>query len=159
MKYFQLMVFRLGDEYYGLDISNVHSIEKQLAVVRVPNSSPNIKGIINLRNEIIPVIDLRSKFNMTDSGKNNADELIIINMPENKIALSMDAVEKIYLVTTDDVRSMPSIAKGDGVTYFNGVVKLDDRLVIIVNPMELLSEEERKAVEKIVDDNSQEAGE
>lgn len=155
MKYYQLMVFRLGGEFYGLDISGVHSIEKNLTVVHVPNSSPNIKGIVNLRNEIIPVIDLKSKFGLTgERTYNQTDELIIVNLDDNRIALAIDEVEKIYLITSDDIRNMPSIAKGDGVTYFNGVVKLDDKLVIIVDPMELLSDEERKAVEKIVDDNS-----
>ncbi|MGN0378424.1 MAG: chemotaxis protein CheW [Butyrivibrio sp.] len=155
MQYFQLMVFRLGDEYYGLDITNVHSIEKKQDIVRVPNSSPNIKGIINLRGEIIPVIDLKSKFCMEDKATDiKTDELIIINLTDNRIALAIDGVEKIYNVTSDDIRKMPSIAKGAGVTYFTGVVKLDDKLVILIDPMELLSEEEREAVEKIIDDNS-----
>lgn len=155
MQYFQLMVFRLGDEYYGLDITNVHSIEQKQDIVRVPNSSPNIKGIINLRGEIIPVIDLKSKFCMEDKATDiKTDELIIINLTDNRIALAIDGVEKIYNVTSDDIRKMPSIAKGAGVTYFTGVVKLDDKLVILIDPMELLSEEEREAVEKIIDDNS-----
>lgn len=155
MKYYQLMVFRLGGEFYGLDISNVHSIEKNLTVVHVPNSSPNIKGIINLRNEIIPVINLKSKFGLNDDGADRQPhELIIINLTDNRIALTIDEVEKIYLITSDDISDMPPIAKGNGVTYFSGVVKLDDKLAIIVDPTELLSDEEREAVEKIVDDNA-----
>lgn len=155
MKYIQLMVFRLGDEYYGLDITNVNSIEQKQTVVRVPNSSSNIKGIINLRNEIIPVIDLKSKFNMKDAGNDcETDELVIVNIPDNRVALAIDEVQKIYSTEENEIRVMPDIAKGQGVAYFSGVVRLDDRLVIVVDPMELLSDEEREAVEKIVDDNT-----
>ena len=115
MSVFQPIVFRLGKEIYGINIAYVNAIEHGQEIVRVPNSSGNIKGIINLRGEIIPVIDLKSKFCMEDKATDiKTDELIIINLTDNRIALAIDGVEKIYNVTSDDIRKMPSIAKGAG---------------------------------------------
>ena len=89
MTAFQPIIFNLGDELYGINIINVRAIEQTQTIVRVPNSSSNIKGIINLRGEVIPVIDLKAKFGLggTDNGQH---ELIIVNNKDRKIALEVD---------------------------------------------------------------------
>lgn len=150
---FQPVVFRLGNERYGIDISYVNAIERTQSIVRVPNSARSIKGIINLRGEIIPVVDLRTKFRLTDSDFPEDSEFIIVDMGSNKIAIEVDGVEGIHNTEEGGVLDMPIIAKGDGVEYFDSIVKVDDRLVIIINPMELLSENEMKAVERIAEEN------
>ena len=94
MAAFQPIIFNLGDELYGINIINVRAIEQTQTIVRVPNSSSNIKGIINLRGEIIPVIDLKAKFGLggTDNGQY---ELIIVN---NKDRTSSTSKMKISLI-------------------------------------------------------------
>ena len=96
MAFFQPVVFRLDNEKYGINISYVSGIEYEQTIVRVPNSSRNIKGIINLRGEVIPVLDLRTKFNMANLTAPKDAELIIINLPNNKIAIEVDGVEQIH---------------------------------------------------------------
>ena len=111
MAFFQPVVFRLDNEKYGIDISYVSGIEYEQTIVRVPNSSRNIKGIINLRGEVIPVLDLRTKFNMDNLTAPKDAELIIVNLPNNKIAIEVDGVEQIHHIDENDIVDMPEMAK------------------------------------------------
>ena len=119
MAFFQPVVFRLDNEKYGIDISYVSGIEYEQTIVRVPNSSRNIKGIINLRGEVIPVLDLRTKFNMDNLTAPKDAELIIVNLPNNKIAIEVDGVEQIHHIDENDIVDMPEIAKSSGAGYFD----------------------------------------
>lgn len=155
MAFFQPVVFRLDNEKYGINISYVSGIEYEQTIVRVPNSSRNIKGIINLRGEVIPVLDLRIKFNMDNLTAPKDAELIIINLPNNKIAIEVDGVEQIHHIDENDIVDMPEIAKSGSADYFDRVAKLDGKLIIIINPLELLSEEELQAVNELTADKAE----
>lgn len=155
MAFFQPVVFRLDNEKYGMNISYVSGIEYEQTIVRVPNSSRNIKGIINLRGEVIPVLDLRAKFNMSNMTTPKDAELIIVNLPNNKIAIEVDGVEQIHHIDENDIVDMPEIAKSSGAGYFDRVAKLDGKLIIIINPLELLSEEELQAVNELTADKAE----
>lgn len=155
MAFFQPVVFRLDNEKYGIDISYVSGIEYEQTIVRVPNSSRNIKGIINLRGEVIPVLDLRTKFNMDNLTAPKDAELIIVNLPNNKIAIEVDGEEQIHHIDENDIVDMPEIAKSSGAGYFDRVAKLDGKLIIIINPLELLSEEELQAVNELTADKAE----
>jgi len=155
MAFFQPVVFRLDNEKYGINISYVSGIEYEQTIVRVPNSSRNIKGIINLRGEVIPVLDLRTKFNMDNLTAPKDAELIIVNLPNNKIAIEVDGVEQIHHIDENDIVDMPEIAKSSGAGYFDRVAKLDGKLIIIINPLELLSEEELQAVNELTADKAE----
>lgn len=155
MAFFQPVVFRLDNEKYGMNISYVSGIEYEQTIVRVPNSSRNIKGIINLRGEVIPVLDLRAKFNMSNMTTPKDAELIIVNLPNNKIAIEVDGVEQIHHIDENDIVDMPEIAKSSGAGYFDRVAKLDGKLIIIINPLELLSEEELQTVNELTADKAE----
>ena len=155
MAFFQPVVFRLDNEKYGMNISYVSGIEYEQAIVRVPNSSRNIKGIINLRGEVIPVLDLRTKFNMDNLTAPKDAELIIVNLPNNKIAIEVYGFEQIHHIDENDIVDMPEIAKSSGAGYFDRVAKLDGKLIIIINPLELLSEEELQAVNELTADKAE----
>lgn len=154
MAFFQPVVFRLDNEKYGMNISYVSGIEYEQTIVRVPNSSKNIKGIINLRGEVIPVLDLRAKFNMPNQTAPEDTELIIVNLPNNKIAIEVDGVEQIHYIDENDIVDMPEIAKS-GAAYFDRVAKVDGKLIIIINPLELLSEEELQAVGELTSEETE----
>lgn len=151
MEDMQAVVFTLGNECYGINIDMVSGIEADHEIVRVPNASKNIRGIINLRGEVIPVVDLKAKFNTPGDGNYEDTEVIIVNTNEYKIAIQVDKVKEIYTVEEGNVVDMPMVAKGDGVTYFDKVVRKDDRLVIIIDPTELLSEDEKETARQLID--------
>ena len=149
MAYFQPIIFKLNDEMYGMNILNVSGIENGHKIIRVPNSSGDIKGIINLRGDVIPVVNLKAKFGMPYDSNMDSETLIIAKTSTNIIALEVDAVEKIYNLEEADVVNMPVIAKGNGVYYLNKVAKINDKLIIMVDPDKLLSEEESAAVQEL----------
>lgn len=151
MAVFQPIVFKLGNEIYGVNIAYVNAIEQGQEIVRVPNSSGNIKGIINLRGEVIPVVDLKAKFKSASaSSGEDSGQLIIVNLENRKIAMEVDGVEKIQHLEEKDIVDMPVIAKGTGVEYFSKVAKVDGRLIIMIEPEKLLSESESSIVDTLV---------
>ena len=155
MDNFQPVVFKLGQEKYGLNIEYVNAIERFQTVVRVPNASSSIKGVINLRGEVIPVVDLKSKFNFTDRSSASNAEYVIVNLPDSKLALEVDGVDEIHSIEMTDMVDVPVIAKGAGVDYFEHIAKIGNELVIMINPFKLLSESERASVEQLVKDTEE----
>ena len=129
--YIRPVVFRLGDQEFGVDINLVQSIEKQVDVVPVPNSTKYISGIVNLRGEVIPVMSLKEKFNMEDQSK--GDNTVIVNLPDMKIALEVDEVIEIGELQPDRVAS------------------IDDKLVILLDINKILSEEEAQGIKEFTE--------
>jgi len=148
--YFKPVIFKLGNESYGIDINLVSSIEKQVNVVSVPNTLQYIKGIIKLRNEIIPVINLRKKFNMKDSDV-PGENVIIIKLPNITIAVEVDSVEEIHNIAESEIVDMPAIVKTADLMYFDKVVSLNGKLVVLINANYLLDENEQTSVASLTE--------
>ncbi len=148
---FQPVVFRLDKELYGLDINQVEAIETRQDVVRVPNASKNIKGITNLRGEVIPVISMRAKFACENQMTPDSVALIIVRCGGQKMALEVDEAEEIHNIEDTDVSDIPTVTIGEGVEYLTKVVKSQNRLIIIVDPSKLLSKEEMQIADQLRD--------
>jgi len=149
--YFKPVIFKLGSESYGIDINLVSSIEKQVNVVSIPNTLQYIKGIINLRNEVIPVINLKKKFNMKDSDV-PCENAIIVKLPNITIALEVDSVEEIHNIDDSEIVDMPTIVKTTELKYFDKVVNVNGKLVVLINVNYLLSESEQASVSSLTGD-------
>jgi len=149
--YFKPVIFKLGSESYGIDINLVSSIEKQVNVVAIPNTVPYMKGIINLRNEVIPVINLKKKFNMKDSDI-PGENAIIVKLPNITIALEVDSVEEIHSIDESEIVDMPTIVKTGDLKYFDKVVNVNGKLVVLINAMYLLSESEQTSVVSLTEE-------
>jgi len=148
--YFKPVIFKLGNESYGIDINLVSSIEKQVNVVSVPNTLQYIKGIIKLRNEIIPVINLKKKFNMKDSDV-PGENVIIIKLPNITIAVEVDSVEEIHNIEESEIVNMPAIVKTADLRYFDKVVSVNGKLVVLINANYLLDESEQTSVASLTE--------
>lgn len=146
------VVFKIGSEEYGIDINLVSAIEKEQKIVRVPNAASNIKGIINLRGDVIPVYDLRKKFHVNSISGTEETCMIIVVLPTIVIALEVDSVEEIHNIDEAHVIPMPSIFSGVDTDCFQNVVNLDGRLILILDVSKLLTEEETKKIEQLIDD-------
>jgi purine-binding chemotaxis protein CheW len=143
------VVFSLDKENYGVDIERVQGIERQQQIVRVPNTVSYIKGIINLRGDIIPVYDLREKFKLPKTEAEDR-QYIIVNVKNSKIALEVDGVTEIHNVESGNLFDIPSIATGAGANCFDKVIKNGDNLIIVINVDHLLSDEEMNKIEEII---------
>lgn len=147
--YIRPVVFRLGDQEFGVDINLVQSIEKQVNVVPVPNSMKYISGIVNLRGEVIPVMSLKEKFSMEDQSK--GDNTVIVNLPDMKIALEVDEVIEIGELQPDKISLMPKLAKTENTEYLDRVASIDNKLVILLDINKILSEEEAQGIKEFTE--------
>ena len=150
MAEFKPVVFKLDNELYGLDINKVQGIEKEQQVVRVPNSASYIKGIMNLRGEVIPVYSLRKKFGMND--KTNTDiQYIIVRANGTLLALEVDTVDEIHNVDSEDVHTVPFIINSPDTRCFDRVLRTQRGLIITIDIDKLLSDEEVEQIEQLKD--------
>lgn len=148
--YVKPVVFKIENELFGVDINLVQSIEKQMNVIPVPNAVSYVKGIINLRGEVVPVYSLKKKFGMPD--EQAADSMIIINTGSVKIALEVDQVVEIDDIGADQIADMPSMVKKKDTLYLDRVANVNGHLIILLDVKKLLSETESASVKQLADD-------
>ena len=143
------VVFKLDSENYGVDIGRVLGIEREQQIVRVPN----IKGIMNLRGEIIPVYDLRKKFGLP-AAQNQDIQFIIVRVKDSKIALEVDGVKEIHDVAQENKFPVPPICINENTRYFESVIKSDNTLIVLINVDYLLSDVEMKRIDELLNSES-----
>ena len=145
-EYVKPVVFKVNNELYGVDINSVQSIEKQIQVVSVPNAVSYIRGIINLRGEVIPVYSFKRKFKQDDS--KFTGNAIIINVGSVKIALEVDEVMEISDIDTENIMEMPRIVRNKETIYMDKVANVNGKLIILINVNILLSREEKENLKR-----------
>lgn len=151
----KVVIFKLGNESYGVNIDTVQGIEKVLPVVRIPNSVPDIQGIINLRGSIIPVLSLRNRFGLPDVPDTDRTEFLVTTVGSTMLALKVDEMDSIYDLRTAQIFETPLIVRTPETAYMDEVILLEDRrLVIVLNTDELLSRQEKEAVERMVEEQN-----
>lgn len=151
--YVKPVVFKLGNEEYGVDINLVSAIEKYQQIVPVPNSVAFIKGIINLRGEVVPVYDLRRKFNMPAfEGSNEMRKLIVVKLEDVLVALEVDEVSEIHDFGAQDIVNMPKIVMNNATKFMDRVANVNGRLIVLMDINHLLSEQEIADVKKLKED-------
>lgn len=148
-EYIKPVVFRLNNELYGVDINVVQSIEKQIQVVSVPNAVSYVKGIINLRGEVIPVYSFKRKFKQREDSI--TDNAIIININGDKLALEVDEVMEISDIDTANIMEMPPIIRNPETIYMDRVANVNGKLIILINVNILLSREEKENLKSMVE--------
>lgn len=143
------VIFRLNGEYYGIDIRKVIAIEQIGDIVPVPNAVDNVQGLINIRGDIIPVFDLKSKNGLKDETPDAKKEYILVRCNDSSIALVVDSVEDIQ--EEREYHDLPIICSDKKNDYISGIVNIGGKLVIIVDVDKLLSKEELDVLDKLKD--------
>jgi purine-binding chemotaxis protein CheW len=148
----QLVTFQLGEELYGVDIMDVKEIVKVQDVRPIPNAPYYVEGIINLRGEIIPIIDLHKRFKIQSVERSEDIEMeggfIILNIDGSKIGIIIDKVERVVTVKGEDVKDPPQMLSGIGTEYIEGVVREETGYLIMLNTRKLFN---AKELQKIID--------
>lgn len=140
------ILFYLGEEMYGMNVEHIQSIENYVNVVSVPNAPDCIKGIINLRGEIIPVFSLRNKFGLPEKEVTDVTQLIIADANGVMVAFEVDAVKEIVELEEKEIHEPPKIVQVEETEYMESVAMLDGRLVILVNLSGILTENEKENI-------------
>ncbi|WML39355.1 chemotaxis protein CheW [Neobacillus sp. OS1-2] len=136
----KIVAFKLNGEEYGLDIQYVQSIEQLLPITRVPNAPIYVKGVINLRGNVIPVLDLSSKLTLNQATYTKFTRLIITKVEEIEVGLIVDQISDVIDIAEEAIESESSSAIHS--EFFEGIAISDGRIIILLNVEELLKTEE-----------------
>ncbi|HEU4965124.1 MAG TPA: chemotaxis protein CheW [Bacilli bacterium] len=142
----KVIVFRLVDEEYGVEVNQVRSIEKMQSITRVPRTPEFVKGVINLRGVVTPIIELKTRFNLGEEAYTDATRIIIVAVDDMEVGLIVDAANDVIDIPVNSIEQPPAVIGGIKATYLRGVAKLQDRLLIMLNLDKVLSSEEIHAM-------------
>lgn len=128
----QLVTFGVGSEEFAVDILAVREIILMMPLTRVPQSPPEVEGVINLRGRIIPVVDLRRRFNITASDKTEHSRIIVVEVHGRVLGFIVDRVNEVKRISQKIVEPAPAMVCSVDSEFISGVGKLEDRLLILL---------------------------
>jgi len=144
----QLVIFRLAKEEYGLPITKVQEINRLVPITKLPQTPSFMEGIINLRGRIIPIIDLRKRFQLAASEHNEDNRIIIVEVKGQIVGIIVDAVNEVVRLPQSSIEPPPAAFILDG-QYIHGVGKMEDRLLILLNIDSILTSQEEIILKQI----------
>lgn len=147
-KLVHLVGFALGEEEFGLDIQRIQEINRMTEITRVPRTPEFVMGVINLRGKVIPVINLRRRFGMPSKERTKDTRIIIVEIRDRPVGILVDSVSEVIRIPNSTIESAPDIVMGIDTQYIDGIGKLQDRLLIVLNIDKVLSQEEVEQIEK-----------
>ena len=134
----EFLTFTLGEEEYAIDILRVQEILGYDAVTRIANTPHFIKGVINLRGTIVPIVDLRLKFNLSDVTYSEFTVVIILSVAERVIGIVVDSVSDVITLSAEQVKPAPQFSSSVEGDHLKGIGTVDDRMLIIIDIERLL---------------------
>jgi purine-binding chemotaxis protein CheW len=143
----ELLVFTLGQEEYGIDILKVQEIRGYEAVTRIANAPAFIKGVVNLRGSIVPIVDMRIKFGLGEPVYDAFTVVIILNIFQRTVGVVVDGVSDVIQLAEDELRDPPEFGSVVETTYIEGLGTKGERMVIIVDIERLMSSAEMALVD------------
>lgn len=138
----EFLTFTLGDENYGLEIMKVKEIRGYEPVTKIANAPTYVKGVLNLRGDIVPIIDLRLKFNVGEATYNEFTIVIMLHVQDRIVGIVVDAVSDVINLGTDDVRPPPEFGVAFDSAYLYGLAQVGEQMVILLNIEALITSNE-----------------
>jgi purine-binding chemotaxis protein CheW len=141
-----LVTFKISTEFYGIDIMEVREIIRNSEITPIPNSPDFVDGVITVRGEIIPIVDLSKRFHFEALEYSEEDELlkgiIVVTVEDMTIGILIDQVNRVITINPGQIQLPPQMISGIGAEYIKGVVKLEESLLVILNIRKLFSKRE-----------------
>jgi purine-binding chemotaxis protein CheW len=129
----KVIVFQLADKEYAIPVTNVQGIEKLMHITRVPRTKPYVKGVINLRGVVTPIIDLRERFGLPKSELNDAVRIIIIQLDDIEVGFIVDSANDVLDIPLSAIEPQPEVVGVEEESFISGVSKVQDRLLILLH--------------------------
>jgi purine-binding chemotaxis protein CheW len=145
----EFLAFTLGKEEYGIDILKVQEIRGYEAVTRIANAPEFVKGVVNLRGIIVPIVDMRIKFNLGEPTYDQFTVVIILNIGGRVVGMVVDSVSDVITLSPEQVKPAPEMGTALNTDYLIGLGTLDERMLILVDIDKLMSSSEMGLIEKI----------
>jgi len=145
----KFVFFRLGSEMYGVDVRYVRSIERLGAATRVPHAPPYVRGVMNLRGSVIPLVDLRLRLGLPAGETSERTRVLIVNLGDKEIGYIVDEANDVRDLTEASVEPTPEVAKTERARYLAGVARIGEELVLLLDLTRVLNEEETQELEEM----------
>ncbi|SET47445.1 purine-binding chemotaxis protein CheW [Salinibacillus kushneri] len=149
----KVIVFQLNEEQYGVDITQVISIEKLTEITKVPKTSDFIKGIINIRGEITPIIDLKDRLQIGRSEYTDDTRVLIVQMNDVQVGLIVDSASDVIDIDEGSIDPPPKVIGGVSETFIIGVAKLKERLLILLDMEHVLDLDEVNEIKSVTNES------
>lgn len=133
VKGMKVVVFQLAEKEYVIPVSQVQGIEKLIHITRVPKTPSYVKGVINLRGVVTPIIDLKNRFGLGESELSESSRIIIITLDEMNVGVIVDSANDVLDIPADAIEPQPEVVGGLEQDFIAGVAKLDRRLLILLH--------------------------
>ena len=143
----ELLTFTLGSEEYGIDILKVQEIRGYDAVTTIANAPEFIKGVINLRGVIVPIVDMRIKFRLGEASYDETTVVIILNVAKRVVGMVVDRVSDVLTLTAEQIKPAPEFGSGLDIRYLQGLGTVEQRMLILVDIEKLMTSREMELVE------------
>lgn len=148
----KVIVFKLGNEEYGIEVEKVQTIERMMPVTRVPKTYSFIKGVINLRGVVIPVIELAGRFGLPEGEPTDQTRIIIVAVNDMQVGFIVDSASDVIDLNSDSIETPPEVVGGIKAKYLRGVAKVgEERLLVMLNLSEVLNKSEIIQLEGLED--------
>ena len=144
----EYLTFTLGTEEYGMDILKVQEIRGYDAVTKIANSPDFIKGVVNLRGVIVPIVDLRIKFKLGKPAYDQFTVVIILNIGKRVMGIVVDGVSDVIQLNADNLRSVPEFGSILDTRYILGLGTVEERMIIVVDIEKLMTSQEMSLIEE-----------
>jgi purine-binding chemotaxis protein CheW len=145
----EFLAFTLGKEEYGIQILKVQEIRGYESVTRIANAPDFIKGVVNLRGIIVPIVDMRIKFNLGEPTYDQFTVVIILNIGGRVVGMVVDSVSDVTTLSPEQIKPAPEMGTVLNTDYLIGLGTLDQRMLILVDIDRLMSSDEMGLIEKI----------
>lgn len=155
MEELKFVIFRLDEQRYGMNLMYINGIEQDYHLIPVPNAPEGVKGLINLRGDVIPVYSLRERFNMEKEGNQAKRSLLITKSLDTLLAFEVDEVLMIVDMQENDINKMPSVASNKETEFMEQILHIKNDIIIAINVNKVLSEETRQKIVKMIDENKE----
>jgi purine-binding chemotaxis protein CheW len=146
----EFLTFTLGEEEYAIDILKVQEIRGYDAVTRIANTPDYIKGVINMRGVIVPVVDMRLKFHVGQAVYDQFTVMIILNLGERVVGMVVDGVSDVVALAPEQIRPAPEFGAAMDTQYIQGLASIDKRMAIVVDIEKLMTSSEMGLVDSVV---------
>jgi purine-binding chemotaxis protein CheW len=153
----QLVIFKLDNEEYGVNIMQVKEIIRMTDINKVPQVPDFVEGVISLRGEILPIINLREKFGLLKKEKDKETRIIVVNIGSTTIGGIVDEVTEVLRIQNSAIKPPPSVIKGVSSEYLLGIGQIGDRIIILLDMAKILSANEMIKIKEISEELNKKA--
>jgi len=134
----QVVAFRLGKEEYAVDILHVQEIVRLLSITRVPRSAKHIEGVVNLRGNIVPIINLHQRFNIESAGEEEDKRIVVFQFDDFKAGIIVDEVSEVLALNSNDIEETDKVYSSMSSDFIKGIARVDNRLFLLLDLQKII---------------------